>query len=64
MIRSAAKNYQDVAVVVSPEDYAGIVEELQEQWRITLPATRWRLAAKAFRTTAAYDQPSALDWIR
>ncbi len=56
MIRSAAKNYQDVAVVVSPEDYGGIVEELKSNGGSLLPSTRWRLAAKAFRTTAAYDQ--------
>src|SRR6185436_8980718 len=53
MIRSAAKNYQDVAVVTSPDDYAPILEELR-QGGVT-PDTRWRLALKAFRTTAAYD---------
>lgn len=53
MIRSAAKNYQDVAVVVSPADYPAILEELQ---RGPLSVgTKWRLALKAFRTTAAYD---------
>jgi phosphoribosylaminoimidazolecarboxamide formyltransferase/IMP cyclohydrolase len=53
MIRSAAKNYQDVAVVVSPADYPAILEELRHGG-ISLD-TKWRLALKAFRTTAAYD---------
>jgi len=54
MIRAAAKNYQDVAVVVSPADYAPIVEELRSAGALS-PETRWRLAKKAFRTTADYD---------
>ncbi len=53
MIRAAAKNYQDVAVVVSPSDYDGIVEELRGGG-LSLE-TKWRLAKKAFRTTADYD---------
>ena len=56
MIRSAAKNYQDVAVVVSPADYAGIVDELKTHAGALFPETRWRLAQKAFRTTADYDR--------
>src|SRR5450755_1160566 len=56
MIRSAAKNYQDVAVVVSPADYAGIVEEMKEQGGGLSAETKWRLARKAFRTTADYDR--------
>jgi phosphoribosylaminoimidazolecarboxamide formyltransferase/IMP cyclohydrolase len=53
MIRAAAKNYQDVAVVVSPSDYDGIVAELRGGG-LSLE-TKWRLAKKAFRTTADYD---------
>src|SRR6187431_2254169 len=53
MIRAAAKNYQDVAVVVSPSDYDGIVEELRGGG-LSLE-TKWRLAKKAFRKTADYD---------
>jgi phosphoribosylaminoimidazolecarboxamide formyltransferase/IMP cyclohydrolase len=56
MIRSAAKNYQDVAVVVSPSDYAGILDELKAQGGALSPETKWRLAQKAFRTTADYDR--------
>jgi phosphoribosylaminoimidazolecarboxamide formyltransferase / IMP cyclohydrolase len=55
MIRSAAKNYQDVAVVVSPADYAGILEELSAKGGSLSGETKWRLAQKAFRTTADYD---------
>jgi len=56
MIRSAAKNYQDVAVVVSPADYAAIVTEMQANGGCLSPETHWRLAQKAFGTTAAYDR--------
>ena len=55
MIRAAAKNYQDVAVVVSPEDYRPILEELQAGRGALSRETQWRLARKAFRTTADYD---------
>jgi phosphoribosylaminoimidazolecarboxamide formyltransferase/IMP cyclohydrolase len=55
MIRSAAKNFHDVAVIVSPEDYNGIYEEMRENGGAISRETRWRLAQKAFRTTADYD---------
>ena len=55
MIRSAAKNHNDVAVVVSPNDYAGIIGELRASGGSLSRETRWRLAKKAFRTTADYD---------
>jgi phosphoribosylaminoimidazolecarboxamide formyltransferase/IMP cyclohydrolase len=54
LIRAAAKNYQDVAVVVSPEDYPRIVEELKTGGSLS-PATHWQLAQKAFAVTADYD---------
>jgi phosphoribosylaminoimidazolecarboxamide formyltransferase/IMP cyclohydrolase len=56
MIRAAAKNYQDVAVVTSPEDYVGIIEELRSNSGSLTAATHWRLAQKAFAATAAYDR--------
>jgi phosphoribosylaminoimidazolecarboxamide formyltransferase/IMP cyclohydrolase len=56
MIRAAAKNYQDVAVVTSPGDYAAIVGELRETGGSLSAETHWRLAKKAFSTTAAYDR--------
>jgi phosphoribosylaminoimidazolecarboxamide formyltransferase / IMP cyclohydrolase len=56
MIRAAAKNYQDVAVVTSPDDYAGIVDELRSNGGALSAETHWRLAKKAFAATAAYDR--------
>src|SRR4029077_19549247 len=59
MIRSAAKNFQDVAVVTSPADYASIAEEMDKSGGELSAATKWRLAQKAFATTAAYDSAIA-----
>jgi len=56
LIRAAAKNYQDVAVVVSPDDYDAILKELKSGGGSLSPATHWRLARKAFRLTADYDR--------
>ncbi len=56
LIRAAAKNYQDVAVVVSPDDYALILEELHEREGELCEPTLWGLAKKAFALTAAYDR--------
>ena len=58
MIRSAAKNFQDVAVVTSPSDYPAIAEELSQSGELSAE-TKWRLAQKAFATTAAYDSAIA-----
>src|SRR5499427_5782814 len=54
MIRSAAKNHADVAVIVEPEDYAVLIAELSIHRGMTSRALRRRLAAKAFARTAAY----------
>jgi phosphoribosylaminoimidazolecarboxamide formyltransferase/IMP cyclohydrolase len=56
LIRAAAKNYQDVAVVASPDDYAVILQELHERHGELSEPTLWRLAQKAFAITAAYDR--------
>lgn len=56
MIRAAAKNYQDVAIVVEPADYPAILAELNANQGHILPDTHWRLAVKAFHHTAAYDR--------
>jgi phosphoribosylaminoimidazolecarboxamide formyltransferase/IMP cyclohydrolase len=56
MIRSAAKNYQDVAIVVSPSDYPALAEELRAGGGALSAQTHWRLAQKAFRATADYDR--------
>ena len=59
MIRSAAKNFEDVAVVTSPSDYAAIAEELKTNAGELSRETKWKLALKAFATTAAYDSAIA-----
>ena len=59
MIRSAAKNFQDVAVVTSPADYAAIAAEMNSSGGQLALATRWRLAQKAFALTSAYDSAIA-----
>ncbi len=59
MIRSAAKNFRDVAVVTSPSDYQAISEELAGSGGALSLETKWRLAQKAFATTAAYDSAIA-----
>jgi len=55
MVRSAAKNFHDVAIVTSPDDYSAIAQEMSSSGGNLSLATRWRLAQKAFATTAAYD---------
>ena len=55
MIRSAAKNFRDVAVVVSPEDYQPLLSELEHTGGQLPVETCWRLAQRAFAATAAYD---------
>jgi phosphoribosylaminoimidazolecarboxamide formyltransferase / IMP cyclohydrolase len=55
MIRAAAKNHDDVAVVVEASDYQAVLEELAANDGATTLSLRRRLAAKAFARTAAYD---------
>lgn len=55
MLRSGAKNYASVTVVVDPADYQVVIEELAENNGQTTLATREKLAAKVFRHTASYD---------
>ena len=55
MVRSAAKNFEDVAIVTSVADYAVLAEELAANGGALGRATRWRLAKAAFAVTAAYD---------
>ena len=54
MVRSAAKNYRDVTIVVDRADYDQVLAEIKADGDTSL-ATRTKLAAKAFRHTAAYD---------
>jgi len=55
MVRSAAKNFADVAIVTAAADYPLLTEELAANSGSLTHATRWRLAKQAFATTAAYD---------
>lgn len=54
MLRSAAKNHKDVAVVCDPADYAIVAEELRANGEVSYK-TKYRLALKVFEHTAAYD---------
>jgi phosphoribosylaminoimidazolecarboxamide formyltransferase/IMP cyclohydrolase len=55
MIRAAAKNHNDVAVVVDASDYASVLGELESQKGATTLTLRRKLAQKAYARTAAYD---------
>src|SRR5689334_1627757 len=55
MIRAAAKNHGDVAVIVEPSDYAALLAELKAHNGATTLALRKKLAAKAYARTASYD---------
>jgi phosphoribosylaminoimidazolecarboxamide formyltransferase/IMP cyclohydrolase len=59
MIRAAAKNFQDVAVITSPGDYDMIAAEMAQNGGELSGHTKWQLAQKAFATTAAYDSAIA-----
>lgn len=54
MVRAAAKNQERVTVVVDPQDYAAVIQEIESAGGVSLE-TRKRLAAKAFAHTASYD---------
>ena len=55
MIRAAAKNFQNVAVVVDPKRYGQIIKEYKQHGDVSLK-TRKALATEAFKTTAQYDK--------
>jgi phosphoribosylaminoimidazolecarboxamide formyltransferase / IMP cyclohydrolase len=55
MLRSAAKNYRDVTVIVDPADYGVVLREMEENNGETTLETRFRLAGKVFRLTHEYD---------
>ncbi len=54
MVRASAKNYRFVTVIVDPNDYESVIEEIREKGETSLE-TRKRLSLKAFRHTAIYD---------
>lgn len=59
MIRSAAKNFRYVTVVVDPDDYPQVMHEMRALGGSVSFATRYRLAQKAFACTADYDRAIA-----
>src|SRR5258708_7356406 len=59
MVRAAAKNFEDVAIVTRVSDYPALVEEMKAAGGSLGRETRWRLAKQAFATTAAYDSAIA-----
>ena len=59
MIRSAAKNYESVTVVVDPNDYANVLETMRDHEGATTLRLRERLAIKAFIKTSEYDRTIA-----
>jgi len=62
MVRSSAKNYNGVAIVTDPEDYAPLLEEMKANGGALQLATRFGLAKKAFTHTARYDSMIA-NWL-
>ena len=59
MVRSAAKNFEDVAIVTRVADYPRLIEELKATHGSLSRTTRWRLAKQAFALTSAYDSAIA-----
>jgi len=55
MLRSSAKNFRDVTVIVDPSDYGPVLEEMKANSGATTLETRFRLARKVFQITSAYD---------
>ncbi|MFH2204516.1 MAG: bifunctional phosphoribosylaminoimidazolecarboxamide formyltransferase/IMP cyclohydrolase [Elusimicrobiota bacterium] len=62
LIRAAAKNFEDVAVVVSPSDYGALLKELGDSSCQLSLESRRRLALTAFRHTAGYDAMISTAW--
>ena len=59
MVRSAAKNFEDVAIVTRVADYPALIDDLKSNHGGLSRETRWRLAKQAFALTAAYDSAIA-----
>lgn len=56
MIRAAAKNYQDVVIIIQSSDYSSIIQEMDINNGLLGDSLRFNLAIKAFEYTAAYDK--------
>lgn len=55
MVRASAKNHAHVSIIVDPEDYSRVLQELKDNNGTVSDATRFDLAVKAFEHTASYD---------
>ncbi|TFH38974.1 MAG: hypothetical protein E4G96_09685 [Chrysiogenales bacterium] len=55
LVRSAAKNFESVTVVVDSIDYGAVIEEMRITGGVVSPETNLRLAVKAFERTSRYD---------
>ncbi|MBW2646110.1 MAG: IMP cyclohydrolase [Deltaproteobacteria bacterium] len=55
MLRSSAKNYKDVTVIIDPADYDMVLDEMRKNAGATTLKTRFYLARKVFKITSAYD---------
>jgi phosphoribosylaminoimidazolecarboxamide formyltransferase/IMP cyclohydrolase len=64
MVRSAAKNFEDVAVVTAAADYEALAAEMQAHQGALSLETRWKLARQAFTLTASYDSAIAVTFSR
>jgi phosphoribosylaminoimidazolecarboxamide formyltransferase/IMP cyclohydrolase len=62
MLRSSAKNFQDVTVIVDPADYPRVLAEIKATGNTTLK-TRFYLAVKVFALTSAYDT-AIVKWLK
>ena len=56
LIRSGAKNFKDVTVIVDPSDYSLVIQEMKEKDGDTSLETRFYLAKKVFEITSSYDK--------
>ncbi len=56
LLRSSAKNFRYVTVVVDPSDYAKVLREMKDNDGVTTLTTRFELARKVFMTTSRYDK--------
>ncbi len=55
MLRSSAKNFRDVTVIIDPADYEPVLQEMRDSGGATTMETRYRLAKKVFKLTHQYD---------
>jgi phosphoribosylaminoimidazolecarboxamide formyltransferase/IMP cyclohydrolase len=62
LLRAAAKNFQDVTVIVDPDDYVTVLNEIREYGNTSLK-TRFRLATKVFALTSQYDT-AIINWLQ